>query len=99
MSTISSIALSGMTAAMNSLQATAQNIANLNVPGAQQQGVSQSTQAQGGTTANIVTTTNTNANVATDLVQQFQAKNSFLANLSVFQTSNEVMGTLLNTVA
>ncbi len=99
MSDISSIALSGMNAAQTGLQAAAQNIANLNVSGAQQQGVSQSMQVQGGTSANIVTTNNTVANVGTDLVQQLQAKNSFLANLSVFQTSNDMMGSLLDTVA
>jgi len=33
------------------------------------------------------------------LVQQLQAKNSFLVNLSVFQTSNDMMGSLLDTVA
>jgi flagellar basal body rod protein FlgC len=30
------------------------------------------------------------------MVQQLQAKNAFLANLSVFKTSNAVLGTLLN---
>jgi flagellar basal body rod protein FlgC len=99
MSAISSISLSGMQAAQTMLQASAQNIANLNVLGAQQQSVVLSSQANGGTISNIVTTNNTNANVANDLVQQLQAKNSFLVNLSVFQTSNKMMGTLLNTVA
>jgi flagellar basal body rod protein FlgC len=99
MNGISSISLSGMQAAQNMLQASAQNIANLNVLGAQQQTVTQNAQANSGTSANIVTTNNTNANVANDLVQQLQAKNSFLVNLSVFKTGNTMIGTLLNTVA
>jgi hypothetical protein len=31
-----------------------------------------------------------------DVVQQLQAKNAFLANLAVFRSNNQVMGTLVN---
>lgn len=96
---ISPISLSGMNTAQTTLQASAQNIANLNIPDSPQQEVTQSTQIQGGTSANIVTTNNTVADVGTDLMQQLQAKNSFLVNLSVFRTNNEMMGSLLDTLA
>lgn len=99
MSNISSISISGINAAQTRLQASAQNIANLNIPDSRQQDAVQSAQAQGGTSARIVTTDNTIANVETDMVQQLQARNSFLVNLSVFRTSDQMMGSLLDTLA
>jgi flagellar hook-associated protein FlgK len=93
---ISSIALSGMNAAQTSLNASAHNIANANTPEFRRQTITQTAQA-GGTVA----TTLTNANVegsslATDVVAQLQAKNAFLANLAVFKTSNAMAGALLD---
>ncbi len=96
MTSISSIALSGMNAAQTSLNASAHNIANANTPEFRRQTITQTAQA-GGTVA----TTLTNANVegsslATDVVAQLQAKNAFLANLAVFKTSNAMAGALLD---
>ena len=36
------------------------------------------------------------AALETDVVAQLEAKNSFLANLAVFKTSNQMQGALLN---
>jgi flagellar basal body rod protein FlgG len=95
MNVTSSISLSGMNAAQTRLQASAHNIANLETPGFSRQEVSQSTIAGGGTSVSVSNSAGS-ANLETDMVQQLQAKNSFLANLSVFKTHNAVLGTLLN---
>jgi flagellar hook protein FlgE len=92
----SSVSLSGMNAAQMRLQATAHNIANLETQGFNRQEVTQSTQAAGGTSAMVANAAGSGSALETDMVQQLQAKNAFLANLSVFKTSNAVLGTLLN---
>ena len=96
MNAISSIALSGMNAGQTRLQAAAHNVANLNTPGFQRQEVTQSALANGGTRAEIGRTDSTGSDLETDMVQQLQAKNSFLANLLVFKTSNAALGSLLD---
>ena len=96
MNVTSSISVSGMNAAQTRLQASAHNIANLETQGFTRQEVSQNTQVGGGTNTSITTSSISGPALETDMVQQLQAKNSFLANLSVFRTSNEVLGTLLD---
>ena len=95
---ITSISLSGMDAALVHLGASAHNIANLNTDGFARQEVSQSTTNGGGTLA-TVSASGPGNNLATDMVQQLQAKNDFLANLSVFKTSDQMIGNLLDTIA
>ena len=101
MSSISSIALSGMNAAQTTLNSTAHNIANLNTPGFQRQEVVQSARAEGGVSASVVQSAVAVAvaSVEADVVAQLQAKNSFLANLAVFKTGNQLAGALLDTSA
>jgi flagellar hook-associated protein FlgK len=99
MSSISSISLSGLNAAQTGLQVSAQNIANLNTQGLQRQEATQSTLVGGGASAEIRLTESTSANLEADMVQQLQAKNIFLANLSVFKASNSTLGFLLDTKA
>ncbi|MDZ7918807.1 flagellar basal body protein [Rhodoferax sp.] len=97
MNSLSSIALSGMNAAQTSLNASAHNVANLATDGFKRQEAVQTEQPQGG-----VSTTVRQAEVAgnaleTDVVTQLQAKHSFIANLAVFKTSNQMAGALLDT--
>lgn len=97
MNSLSSIALSGMNAAQTSLNASAHNVANLATDGFKRQEAVQTEQAGGG-----VNTTVRQADVAgnaleTDVVTQLQAKHSFIANLAVFKTSNQMAGALLDT--
>lgn len=99
MNAISSISLSGMNAAQTRLQSSAHNIANLNTQSFQRQEVTQSALAEGGTRAELSRADSIGANLETDMVQQLQAKNIFLVNLSVFKTSNAVLGSLLDTLA
>ena len=96
MNVTSAISISGMNAAQTRLQASAHNIANLETSGFSRQEVSQNTQVGGGTSTTVSTSSISGPALETDMVQQLQAKNSFLANLSVFKTSNAVLGSLLD---
>lgn len=96
MSSISSIALSGLHAAQTSLDASASNIANLNTPGYRRQQAVQTTQAAGGVSTSMSAASAEGSALESDLVAQMQAKNAFLANLAVFKTSNQMAGALLD---
>lgn len=97
MNVVSSISLSGMNAAQTRLQVSAHNIANLNTQDFTRQEVAQSTASGGGTFAAVRSSASGVGNsLETDMVQQLQAKNTFLANLSVFRTSDAMLGTLLD---
>ena len=96
MSSISSIALSGMNAAQAQLDTSAGNVANAQTEGYRRRAVQQSPQADGGVATQVVTTAKPGPALETDLVNQLQAKNAFLANLAVFKTSNAMAGALLD---
>ncbi len=96
MSTISSIALSGLHAAQTSLDASASNVANLNTPGYRRQQVVQTTQAAGGVSTSLTSASVEGSALESDLVAQLQAKNAFLANIAVFKTSDKMAGALLD---
>ena len=96
MASISSIALSGLNAAQTQLQASASNVANASTPSYRRQQVLQSAQPGGGVQTETVRTDATGSSLEADVVAQLQAKNSFLANLAVFKTSQALTGTLLN---
>lgn len=95
-SSLSNIALSGMNAAQNRLHASAHNIANLSTNGFTRQEVSQGTAIGGGTLTTFVNAGASGSSLETDMVQQLEAKNAFLANLSVFKTSDAMLGNLLD---
>jgi len=99
MSSISSIALSGMNAAQTALNASAHNVANVNTPDFRRQEVLQTSQTGGGVSSSLTTADNVGAALETDVVTQLQAKNSFLANLSVFKTSDKIAGAMLDLTA
>ena len=96
MSSISSISLSGMTAAQARLQSSANNVANSLTDGFKRQQVSQQTTAQGGVSTTISQQNQAGPALEQDMVQQLEAKNSFLANLAVFKRGEQMMGSLLN---
>jgi flagellar hook protein FlgE len=96
MSTISSIALSGMNAAQVQLDTSAGNVANAQTGGYRRREVLQSPQKDGGVATQVVASAKPGASLETDLVNQLQAKNAFLANLAVFKTSNTMAGALLD---
>ena len=96
MSSIPSIALSGMNAAQAQLDAAAHNIANLSTPGFHRQEVEQTPQAGGGVATSVTQSPVEGPSLEADVVSQLQAKHAFIANLAVFKTSNEMMGALLD---
>ena len=96
MSSISSIALSGMSAAQTALDASASNIANASTPGYKRREAVNTASPQGGVAASVQRATEEGPALETDLVAQLQAKNAFLANLAVFKTGNAMAGALLD---
>jgi len=99
MNVTSSVAFSGMSAAQTELQASAQNIANIETQNFTRQEVTQRTATGGGTLATVRSSANPGNNLEADMLQQLQAKNTYLANLSVFKSNNGMIGTLLNITA
>ena len=97
MTSISSIARSGMQAAQTALNSSAHNVANVNTEGFRRQQVSQSALADGGVSTIIAKSSHAGPDLQADLVAQLQAKNAFLANLKVFKTSDAMAGALLDT--
>jgi flagellar hook protein FlgE len=96
MNSIASIALSGMQTAQLQLDASANNVANVETPGYKRQEVLQSTQSQGGVAARVRRSESQGPSLEADLVAQLVAKNAFLANLAVFKSNNRMAGALLN---
>jgi flagellar hook-associated protein FlgK len=96
MTSLSSIALSGMNAAQTTLNSSAHNIANMNTTGFRRQEVVQTAQTDGGVSTTLTAASVDGPSLVTDVVAQLQAKNSFLANLAVFKTSDRIAGTLLD---
>ena len=95
MAPISSIALSGMHAAMTGLQSSAHNIANAGTAGFGRQQLQQTAEAAGGVAAHVEQTP-AGTSLERDVVGQLVAKNAFLANLAVFRTADQMAGTLLD---
>lgn len=99
MVSISSTALSGMQAAQTKLNAAAHNIANTNTEKFHRQEAVNKERAQGGVTAQVRQARQEGAEPETDMVEQLQAKNAFLMNLSVFKSSDKMAGALLDAKA
>lgn len=93
------MAVSGLQAAQTRLQVSAHNIANSQTEGFQRLQVEQSSQAGGGVGTQATRSSQPSAGLEADVVAQLQARNAFLANLSVFKTQDAVLGTLLNAQA
>lgn len=96
MASLSSVALSGMRAAQTSLDSTAHNVANQSTEKFRRQEVTNKEAANGGVTTALTKASTEGSAPETDMVAQLQAKNAFLANLSVFKTSDKMAGALLN---
>ena len=88
-----------MNAAQALLDASANNIANLDTPGYRRQQLAQSAQAGGGVSTSVTRASSAGPSLETDVVSQLQAKNAFLANLAVFKTGNKLSGALLDKTA
>jgi flagellar hook protein FlgE len=99
MQSVSAIALSGMTSATASVGASAHNLANLGTAGFRRQIALPESLPSGGVTSRLDSAAEPGNAIENDLVGLLSAKHSFLANLAVFRTSDEMAGTLLNTLA
>ncbi len=96
MSSLPAISLSGMKAAQSALGASAHNIANLSTPGFRRDQVSQTSSVGGGVDVTVRPATLPGHALEADIFGQLMAKNQFLANLAVFKTHDEVLGSLLD---
>lgn len=96
MAAIPSIALSGMNAAQNRLNAAAHNVANLNTPGFNRQEVVDTPASRGGVNSALRAASTPGSSLEADVVSQLQAKNAFMANLAVFKAHDKNMGALLD---
>jgi flagellar basal body rod protein FlgC len=94
-----SIAVSGMSAAQLAMQASAHNIANQNSAHFRRQQVVQAAQPSGGTSAAVTQAQQPGGAIETDLVALLEAKNAFLANLAVFRAGERTSGSLLDAVS
>lgn len=92
----SSIAQSGMTAALRHLDSAAHNIANVQTEPFRRQQTVQTEQQGGGVTTQFQRASKEGPALEADVVNQLQAKNSFLANLAVFKTQDRMAGRLLD---
>jgi flagellar basal-body rod protein FlgB len=99
MNPLSSIAYSGLNAALLRMDAAANNIANVQTPGYRRQFVEQEALAEGGVAASVGQAQEATANLADDLVQQMVAAYSFKANLRTIQTQHVMLGSLLDVTA
>lgn len=97
MSSLSSIAGSGLQAAQLRLQASAHNVANMSTPRFHRDVVAQETLATGGVRA-FVERAAEEEGVALEqeAVEQMSATYAFKANLQVLRTNDAVLGSLLD---
>jgi flagellar hook protein FlgE len=96
MNSLLTISASGMQAAQTAARASAHNVANLSTAGFRREQVSFNAAAGGGVTATVSRATVAGNALETDVVGQLAAKNQFLANLAVFKTGDQLMGSLLD---
>ncbi len=100
MSSITSIASSGMQAAETRLQVAAHNIANLQTEDFHREEVDQQARPdRGGVQTSVGRATQAGPALEQDVVDQLAAKNAFLANLAVFRTGDKMLGALVDSKA
>ena len=99
MSSIASIALSGLNAASSRLGTAAHNIANAQTPGFRRQLVQQAAQPEGGVVVSIGHAAQTGDAFAEDVVAQMSATYAFKANVLTLKTQDRLLGNLLDVTA
>lgn len=96
MTSIASIALSGLNAASSQLATAAHNIANAQTPGFRRQLVEQTAQPDGGVVASIGRVATAGEALAEDVVTQMSATYAFTANVLTLKTQDRMLGSLLD---
>ncbi|HPU20666.1 MAG TPA: flagellar basal body protein [Alicycliphilus sp.] len=100
MSSLLSIASSGLQAAQLRLNASAHNVANLNTPGFKGQTVQQqAVPPTGGVQARTAQAARPGVALEAEAVEQITASYAFKANALVLRTADDMAGTLLDTLA
>lgn len=97
--TTSGVALSGMAAAQQRLQAHAHNLANGGTDSFRRSAIAQTEAASGGTLATWQRAAIAGPDLTADMVGQLSASHAFMANLAVFKTNDAMAGALLDAVA
>src|SRR5437762_14030162 len=96
MNSVSSIAVSGMNAAMLRMDVAANNVANSQTDGYRRQVVAQQAQPDGGVLADVGQLQQPGENLAHDIVQQKIASFSLEPNLRSFQAGQSLLRSLLD---
>ena len=99
MSSIASIALSGLNAASSQLATAAHNIANAQTSGFRRQLVQQTAQPDGGVVVSIGRATDGGDALAEEVVAQMAATYAFKANVLSLKTQDRMLGSLLDLTA
>jgi flagellar hook protein FlgE len=101
MASLSSIGSSGLQAAQLRLDASANNVANMNTPGYRRQAVAQQAVADSAGVRATVQRQQQADGVALEkeAVEQMSATYAFKANLQTIKTQDEMMGSLLDVKA
>lgn len=89
-------AMSGLQAAQVRMDTAAFNVANLPTEGFKRSIVTQQTQPSGGVKTVVSRRQDAGEGYLEDRVEQIQAMYDFKANLKTLQTSNEMIGSLLD---
>ena len=93
---IASVASSGLQAAQLRSGAAAHNVANLQTPQFQRQGVVQEARSGGGVAASVQSTGQIGTRLEEDVAAQMSATYSFKANLQTLRTADQMLGALLD---
>jgi len=100
MSSLLSIASSGLSAAQMRLDASAHNLANMTSPTFRRSVVSQAARAdQGGVDASVQRAPGTGVALEQEVVDQMSATYPFKASVQVLRTQERTLGSLLNVKA
>jgi flagellar basal body rod protein FlgC len=96
---ITSIALSGLNAALSQLATATHNIANAQTPGFRRQLVQQTAQPEIGVIVSIGRAVETGEALAEDMVAQMFATYAFKANVLTLKRQDSMLGSLLDMAA
>lgn len=96
MNAVSSIARSGMTAALQQLDAAAHNIANSETPHFKRETVSHRELANGGVATTIDRAETVGHHLSADIVHEISSTYSFQANLHTLRTQQDMLGTVID---
>jgi flagellar hook protein FlgE len=99
MNSVPSIALSGLGAATQRLDAVAMNLANAQTPGYRRELVQQSAAPEGGVSTQVGLADQPGEDLAADLVDRMMASYAFAANVRVITTHQTMVGALLDVQA